>query len=50
MISDTLPSFWSMYYALPPGVRRAAREAFGRFSTDPYHPGLRFGQLTGYPA
>lgn len=49
MTSQCLPEFWERCAGLPTVVRQAAREAFARFSNDPYHPGLRFKQLTGYP-
>jgi hypothetical protein len=38
-----------MYAALPPDIRRHAREAYRQFQADPSHPGLRFHPLHGYP-
>jgi Txe/YoeB family toxin of Txe-Axe toxin-antitoxin module len=49
MISRTLARFWRMYQALPPQIRRQAREAYRRFQQDPSHPSLRFHPLHGYP-
>ena len=38
MNSQTLPSFWKLYRKLPSSVRRAARDAFAKFTDDPNHP------------
>jgi hypothetical protein len=34
---------------LPADVRRAARAAYARFAADPFHTGLNFKELSGYP-
>jgi hypothetical protein len=45
MISQTVPRFWELYRKLPREIRQAARDAYGKFSTNPAHPGLRFHRL-----
>jgi len=40
--SQTLPSFWDTYHALPPEVKRAARKAFLLWRDFPFHPSLHF--------
>jgi hypothetical protein len=49
LISETRDSFWILYRSLPSDARRAAREAYARFATNPAHPGLRFHRLNGFP-
>ncbi len=38
-----------MYEALPREIQRQAREAYRQFQANPFHPGLRFHALRGYP-
>lgn len=47
MRSFTTDDFWTLYRALPPEIRRQAREAYERFSQDPFHPGLNFEEVDG---
>jgi Txe/YoeB family toxin of Txe-Axe toxin-antitoxin module len=49
MISRTLAQFWRLYDALPPEIKRQAREAYRQFQENPFHPSLRFHPLQGYP-
>ena len=49
MNSQTLPSFWKLYRKLPAAVRRAARDAYRQFMSDPSHPGLHFQRLFNDP-
>ncbi len=44
-LSQTEPSFWTAYRALPDSVRTAARDAYTRFAADPSHPGLQFKRV-----
>jgi hypothetical protein len=34
-----------LYHELPQNIRRSAREAFKKFSTNPSHPGLHLERL-----
>ena len=45
MTSRGTPDFWQAYYALPPEIRSAAREAYRRFAANPSHPGLQLERL-----
>jgi hypothetical protein len=47
--SETLPSFWKLYWKLPERVRRAAQEAYRQFMVDPTHSGLHFHRLFNDP-
>ncbi len=47
MISRATSDFWTLYHALPAGVRRQARLAFLRFRDEPDYPSLRFKKLRG---
>jgi hypothetical protein len=38
-----------MYDALPPEIKRQARQAYRQFQENPFHPSLRFHELRGYP-
>ena len=49
MISLTRPSFWQLYYDLPEEVRAQARAAFAIFSQNPFHGGIQFKKLAGFP-
>jgi hypothetical protein len=40
--SQTLPSFWKTYQALPEEVKRSARKSFQLWRDSPFHPSLRF--------
>jgi mRNA-degrading endonuclease RelE of RelBE toxin-antitoxin system len=43
--SHTTERFRKAFKALPKHIQRQAREAYGRFKQDPYHPSLRFKQV-----
>jgi hypothetical protein len=43
--SHTTRRFRDAFRILPPQVQRQAREAYGLFLHDPYHPGLRFKRI-----
>jgi len=45
MISKTTKRFREALADLPTGIQRQAREAYKRFSKNPYHPGLRFKKV-----
>jgi hypothetical protein len=45
VISKASNKFWKCYAGLPAGIKKQARQAFQRFSKDPYHPGLRFKRV-----
>lgn len=45
MRSFTTDDFWALYRALPPEIRRQAREAYERFCLDPFHPGFNFEEV-----
>jgi hypothetical protein len=47
--SLTRPSFWLLYGALPKAVQVQARVAYALFSESPFHPGLQFKKLAGFP-
>lgn len=42
MKSQTLPSFWKAYQALPEDVKRRVRKAYQLWAENPFHPSLRF--------
>ena len=42
MKSQTLPSFWEAYQALPEELKRAARKSFHLWRDSPFHPSLHF--------
>jgi hypothetical protein len=39
------PNFRRHFEQLPEDVQQRARDAYGRFSADPFHPGLHFKQI-----
>lgn len=45
MKSQTTKSFWKHYRALPPDIRRRARQAFKLWRTNPAHPSLFFKRV-----
>lgn len=45
MISKTTKRFRAALEALPPSVRKQAREAYSLFRQNPYHPSLGFKQV-----
>jgi hypothetical protein len=45
MKSLTTERFWRYYAVLPQQVKRQAREAYGIFAEDPYHPSLHFKRI-----
>ena len=45
MKSRATPAFWNAYYALPDGVKQAARSAYRKFSENPGHPSLQLERL-----
>ena len=45
MKSRGTPDFWKAYYALPAGIKEAARAAYGRFRENPAHPSLQLERL-----
>ena len=45
MTSKTTRRFRDAYGRLPEHVRRRAREAYRRFTSDPSHPSLRFKKV-----
>ena len=47
MISRLHPKFRRDFERLPADVQTRAREAYKRFSSDPFHPSLRFKKLHG---
>lgn len=49
MISLTRPSFWQLYAGLPKDVQVQARGSYALFSSSPFHPGLQFKKLAGFP-
>ena len=42
MKSQTLPSFWEAYQALPEELKRSARKSFHLWRDSPFHPSLHF--------
>jgi hypothetical protein len=42
MKSETLPSFWDMYYNLDKDIKRQAKKAYYLWSSNPFHPSLQF--------
>ena len=46
MNSRASERFWELFEDLPADVRTQAREAFKRFSHDPFHPGLQFKHVS----
>jgi hypothetical protein len=45
--SRTTRRFWRLFDSLPVEVRRDAREAYGLFRINPWHPSLHFKRLEG---
>ena len=45
MKSRTTQSFWEHYGALPPEIRRRARQAYKRWRDNPAHPSLFFKRV-----
>jgi hypothetical protein len=45
MKSTTTERFWKWYDALPTEVRKQAKDAYGLFSKNPYHPSLHFKRI-----
>lgn len=45
MRSHVSERFRRAYAALPEDIKRQAREAYGLFRENPYHPSLRFRQV-----
>jgi len=45
MKSQTTPSFWQHYRALPPEIRRRAQQAYKLWRDNPAHPGLFFKRV-----
>ncbi len=45
MTSRGTPDFWQLHWDLPPEIRRAAQEAYRKFSANPSHPGLQLERL-----
>jgi len=43
--SRTTDRFWKSYEALPPEIRKQAREAYRLFQQDPYYPSLHFKRI-----
>ena len=41
--------FWKAYYALPPGIKDAARAAHRKFLESPDHPSLQLERLRSDP-
>ncbi|MCI0435266.1 MAG: hypothetical protein L0271_16740 [Gemmatimonadetes bacterium] len=39
------PEFWRRYRALPPGVRKAADQAYDHLKRDPRHPSLHLKKV-----
>ena len=42
MIGKAQKRFWKFFEALPPVVQKLAREKYGLWRCDPYHPSLHF--------
>ncbi len=45
MKSQTTRSFWKHYWALPPEIRRRARQAYQLWRDNPWHPSLFFKRV-----
>ena len=45
MTSRGTTEFWRLYHDLPLQIRKAAQEAFRKFSENPAHPGLQLERL-----
>ena len=45
MKSRGIPAFWHAYYALPAGIKQAARSAYGKFCENPAQPSLQLQRL-----
>ena len=43
--SETTPSFWRCYWALPVEVRQKAQQAYKLWRANPSHPSLRFKRV-----
>jgi Txe/YoeB family toxin of Txe-Axe toxin-antitoxin module len=43
--SHAVADFWTLFGALPAGVRRQAYRAFRQFQRDPFHPSLHFKEV-----
>lgn len=46
MKSNTAEAFWKYHRALPPDIRRRAREAYKLWRGNPAHPSLFFKRVT----
>ncbi|MGH2634264.1 MAG: hypothetical protein ACRDG3_12700 [Tepidiformaceae bacterium] len=46
MNSRATERFWQLFEELPGEVRTQARNAFKQFEDDPFHPGLKFKNVT----
>jgi len=42
------PSFWELYYKLPPAVRDVADKNFDLLKSNPKHPSLHFKKIGRY--
>ena len=45
MTSRTTDRFWKCYRELPEQIRKEAKNAYKRFKSNPYHPGLHFKRV-----
>jgi hypothetical protein len=45
MKSQTTPSFWRYYWALPPEIRRRAQQVYKLWRDNPAHPSLFFKRV-----
>jgi hypothetical protein len=45
MKSTTTQRFWKCYETLPAEVRKRAKEVYGLFAKNPYHPSLHFKRI-----
>lgn len=48
MKSRATRDFWKRYRALPPEIRKAARDSFLLWRSDPGHPSVRFKKIGDY--
>jgi len=49
MNSRTTDAFWQAFHRLPAEVQKQARTKFALWRGNPFHPSLRFKQISGTP-
>jgi hypothetical protein len=45
LISRANDKFWKLYQALPPDIKKQAKESFILFKKDPWYPSLHFKRV-----